>query len=291
VQPLQQVQIASQIEATVRTMSADVGHRVRKGQTLVELDCRLLRAELAEAEAELGRATAEASRAKRLVDAGLGEDRRLEMAASQEQIDRARVDRLRTQAEFCRLTSPFDGVVTARGAYPGDLARPGMSLLTVADVSRLRALIPLPERDAAPVRVGASVEVSVDAVGGNPVNAKVSRIWPTSDPTTHRTTIEIDLGAAWPSVKPGYMVRARIPTAQSGAALVMDRRALLPSKDGTTEVFAVDGGVVRRRRVRVGLESAALIEIRDGLKEGDRVVVRGAERLSDGSPVRVEELP
>lgn len=291
VQPLQQVQIASQIEATVRAVGVDVGARVRRGQTLVELDCRLLRAELAEAEAALGRSIGEASRTKRLVDAGLGEDRRLEAAASQEQIDRARVDRLRAQAEFCQLTSPFDGVVSARAVYPGDLARPGTPLLTIADLSRLRVLIPLPEREAASLRVGGSAEISVDALSGQQIEAKVSRIWPGSDPATHRTTIEVDLGAVWPSVKPGYMVRARVPTAQNDSALVMDRRALIPNTDGTAEVFVIDGGIARRRLVRLGLESGAVIEVRDGVKEGDLVVVRGAERLSDGSAVRVEELP
>lgn len=286
VQAWQHVQLASQIEGAVRAVEAEVGQRVRRDQVLVELDCRLLRAELAEAEAALARSEREAARTRKLADAGLGEQRRLEAAAAQEQIDRARVDRLRTQAGFCQLASPFTGVVIARHAYPGDLARPGTTLLTIADVSRLRVLFPLPERDAASIRVGASVPVTVDATGAI-VDGRVTRIWPVSDSTTHRTPVEVELRAAWPSVKPGYMVRARVPTAERSAVLVMDRRALLPGD--VTEVFVVDGGVARRRRVRLGVQTPSLVEIHDGLEEGHQVVIRGAERLSDGSPVRVED--
>jgi len=290
VQALQQIQIASQIEATVLAVRTDIGDRVRQGQPLVELDCRLLRAELGETEAALERSTGEAARARRLVDAGLGEERRLEAAVAQERIDRARVERLRTQVGFCQLTSPLTGVVVARSVFAGDLARPGTPLLAIVDVSRLRVRVPLPEPDAATVSIGAPAEVRVDALGGRPVAATVSRIWPGSDPATHRTTVELDLGAVWPAVRPGYLVHARIPTAQRDDVLLVDRRALLPNTNGIAEIFVIDRGVARRRSVELGLASDLMIEVHTGIEEGDLVVVRGAERLSDGTEVRLEEV-
>lgn len=210
---LQEVKLTSQIEAAIRAVHADVGDSVRARQLVIELDCRLSQSELVEAQATLGRSSAEGVRARRLVDAGLGEERRLEAATAQESIDRARAESLRTRLGFCRFTSPFAGVLTARTVYAGDLARPGSHLATIADVSKLRLIVPLPEQEAASLQVGAPVDVRIDALGDRRHEAQVSRVWPAAEPGTHRVNVEVDLGAAWPAIKPGYMARATIELA------------------------------------------------------------------------------
>lgn len=286
---LHEVKLTSQIEAAVRAVHADVGDGVRAGQLVIELDCRLSQSDLVEAQAALGRSSAEAVRARRLVDAGLGEERRLEAATAQESIDRARAESLRTRLGFCRFTSPFAGVLTVRTVYAGDLARPGSHLATIADVSKLRLMVPLPEQEAASLQVGAPVDVRVDALGDRRHEAQVSRVWPAAEPGTHRVNVEITLGAAWPAIKPGYMARASFEVRRRDGALLAPRRALLRGAEGDrAEILVVEGDVARKRLVRIGLASPDEVEIVEGLREGDQVVVRGAENLADGVRVRVE---
>lgn len=289
VMALHEVKLTSQIEASIRAVHAEIGDSIRARQLVIELDSRLLQSELAEAEATLGRSSAEAVRARRLVDSGLGEERRLEAAIAQESIDRARVESLRTRLGFCRLTSPFAGLLTARIGYPGDLARPGSHLATIADVSKLRLIVPLPEEEAAVLEAGTPVYVRIDALGDRTHDARVSRIWPTTEPGTHRVNVEVDLGAAWPAIKPGYMARATFELSRRDGALLAPRGALLRGAErDRAELFVIDRDLARKRPVRIGLGSTDEVEVIEGLAEGEQVVVRGAENLADGVRVRVE---
>lgn len=288
-----EARVTSQVEGMVRSVAAEIGASVKKGQTLADLDDRLLLARIAQAEASLELSRGELKRATELSEKGIADRKRLQAAVAQEQIDRAALEMMKVQLSMSRFASPLDGVVTEQLVYPGETVRNGTHLLTVADLGRMLVRATVPERVAARLAEGAAAILTIDASGGQELSAKVHRVHPTADPISHQTTVELDAGEAFPALKPGYLVRVRLTLSERPRALVLDRRAVPEiGADGTAQLFVVRGDESERaeaRNVRFGLVLDDWAEILSGLEEGDQVVWRGGS-LQDGAPVRVSGM-
>jgi len=283
-----QVRIASPVDGVLVAVAVRIGERVKQGQSLATLDDRLLRAELARAEAALGRSSQELIRVRELVAKGVAEDRRLEGAAAQEQMDRAVVEQVQAQLAQSRFPSPFDGIVTEQHAYPGDTLRAGSPVMTLADVTRLRVFVKVPDSLVGRVKPGASATLQSDAAGPAELPATVAEIYPAADPVSHQTTIELDAGDVFPRLKPGFLVKVRLTLAEHKQALTLDRRVVPDARSDTTvKVVIVRGDQAEIREVQLGLVLEDSVEVIKGVDEGDVVVLRGGEKLRDGDPVQV----
>lgn len=150
-----EVKIAAQSPGLLQEVSVRPGDRVARGQPLAALDDRILRADLAEAEAAFRRSSEELERVRKLAELDLAETRRVEAAIAQHAMDEAAVERLRTGLAQSGFPSPFDGVVTAQYAYPGDAVQSGSPILALADVTRLRVITKVPAAVAARLGAGA----------------------------------------------------------------------------------------------------------------------------------------
>jgi len=285
-----EVKVTSQVEGVLQTVTAEVGASVKTGQTLAELDDRLSRAGMAQAQASLKLSGEELKRATQLSEKGIADQKRLQAAVAQEQIDQANLDKLRVQLSLSQFPSPLDGIVTARLVDPGDTVRNGAHLFTVVDVGRMFVRVTVPEGEAARLKSGAAAVLTVDALGGRELPATVHHVYPSADPVSHQTTVELDAGEAFPELKPGYLVKVRLTLAERAQALTLDRGAVAEIRpDGTARLFVVGGEQADKaeaRTVRFGLILEDRVEVLSGLEEGDQVVWRG-NSLKDGAAVRV----
>lgn len=281
-----EVKIISQVEGVLTSADVAAGALVRKGQQLATLDARLLQASLEQVEAALRRSTEERARVEQLADKQLASQARLQSAVAQHQADKAAAERLRTQISFSQFPSPFNGVVTAQHLYPGDTVRPGSVLYSMADVSRIRVVVKVPENIAAHLKVGDIAIVTAEAAGGKERQATVYRLYPASDPLSHQITLELDAGAAFPELKPGYLVVVKFATALRRGALTLAREAVRedPTK-GDLKLRVVREGRVELRPVKLGLILEDKVEILNGLEEGEAVIVRGGDKLKEGAEV------
>ena len=285
---LAEVRIMSQIEGVVTAVLVRPGDRITAGQTLATLDDRLLRAELTQAEAAAQRSTDDLTRTRGLTERGIVETARLEAVVAQEAIDRAAVDRLRTQISLSRFPSPFDGVVTEQLAYPGDTVRSGSPLFGLADVSRLRIITKVPENIAARLTPGMTASVRMDDPDATELHARVSRVYPAADPVSHQTTAELDAGAVFPHLQPGFLVRLRLMLAERPGVLALGRQVVPDAMPhDTVALMVVRGGIAESRDVQLGAINETHVEVVNGLEENEVVVSRGGARLASGDPVRV----
>lgn len=282
-----EAKVAAQIDGVVRDVLVAVGDRVARDQPLAALDDRVLRADLEQADAALARSQDERERVALLAERRLTDARREQAAIAQHRIDQAAVGKLQTLLSLTRFPSPVAGVVTARLVQPGDHIQAGTHLFTIADVSRLRVFAKVPEQMALGVDHGDVARVEVEGAAGSSRRALVERVYPSSDPVSHQTIVELDLGAAYPSLRPGLQTTVVLPMEQRSGVLVLDRRAIpeVPA-DGVLDVFVIEGGRARARQVRLGLVLEEHVEITSGLAEGEAVVVRRGGRLQDGTAVR-----
>ena len=189
------------------------------------------------------------------------------------------------------IASPMDGVVSHRhvdrGAYVKTTDTP---IVTIEAMHTVKIEAPISERDLVAVRPGHRALIQVDAYAGEPFAGTVRRLAPTVDPSSRSGEVEITLANPDNRLKPGMFAKVTLLLAEREDVVVVPRDALRPDGDGTV-VFVVRDGAAHRQPVRTGLLNDTLAEIRDGLAEGDEVVLSGHNSLRDQAPVNVVQSP
>ncbi|UHQ21435.1 efflux RND transporter periplasmic adaptor subunit [Lysobacter sp. 5GHs7-4] len=280
----------------VTALRVDVGQAVSKGQVLLQLDHRTLDSELAQAEASLRQAQASLSlaqvsydrgaklAAEQLISAGNLDELRATRVQAEAQVATARAgrDAAQLRRDFAELRAPAAGVISKRLVQPGQVVSAGSELLRLIRDGRLEWRAELPEDQLAGVAVGNTVELPYS---GSTVVGRIRAVTPGVDAQTRTGTVYVDLPDPG-ALRPGVYVEGRIVTGD-GRALMVPSSAVV-QRDGHSYVFTMkDQHVVERKRVRTGQTAKGLVEIVEGLKDGDQVVAEGAGFLGDGDRVRV----
>ena len=177
-------------------------------------------------------------------------------------------------------TAPRDGIVLERAAVDGMRAMPGDALFRLADVSTVWAVIDLAERDLPLVAVGQSVAVRARGFPDRPFTGRITLIYPQIDKETRTGRVRVELANPDGTLRPGMYVEAEIETGSEAAVVAVPVSAVIDS--GARQVVILDKGEGRfePRAVMLGRRSQDLVEIREGVAEGQRVVV-GANFLID----------
>lgn len=286
---IQSAELATRTSGTITSVMAHVGSAVRAGAPLVRLDDSGVESSIAAAEAAVTVARKTHDRLRNLVRDGAATAQELDQATAQLEMAEARLREARAQREYVTLRAPFDGTITARMVDPGDLAVPGMPVLSIAGSGGVKVEADAPAALAGRVATGDRVLV-VDP-GGDSWPAVVTRKVPVIDRSSNRFRLEARFaeGAAAPPL-PGTYVRLELPGAE-GASLLVPSDALV-RQGQLTGVFTVEDGTLRLRWLRPGRVRGDAVEVLAGLEPG-AVVVRGPTAvLHDGietGTVRREE--
>jgi len=286
-EPVQTVQVRTQINAIVRAVHADRGSRVRRGEVLIELDAEGLRgqaagakAAIAAADANLALATQRLENAKRLLAAGAISPIDLKTVEAQQQVAEAQSAQARAQfatssesESRARIISPIDGIVSNRAVEPGEAVREGNVLLTVVDTRTLELRAQVGVDEALRVRPGAEVVFTLDAAPGETFRGRVTRVDPRADPGTRQVGIASSLANAQGRIVAGQFAHGRVLTGAPSPQVVVPITAVSGSGDRAS-VFVIVNDRLARRDVVLGVRDDArgLVAIRSGLAAGERVL-------------------
>lgn len=180
------------------------------------------------------------------------------------------------------LRAPIAGAVLMREGSVGQYVAPGTSVVTIVRMSPLRLQLPVPERAAAGVRIGQNISLTVEN-DSNRYTGTVSRLSPAIDPTNRTLLVEASIPNESGRLKPGSFVQASLIT-QSGDEAIFVPTSSLVVFAGIEKVFLVEDGKSVERLVRTGRRDDGRVEIVEGLKAGERVVVKPGN-LVGGTPV------
>jgi HlyD family secretion protein len=308
----QTVDVVPRAQGRLQSITVRIGDRVSKGQVLAKVEDQELREQLRQSDAsyEVARATirqreadlsfakTNLDRNKSLFDRSLlprqslddaearhqAAQAQLELAQAQLQQASSRREELRINLGNTTVYSPVTGFVAKRLVDPGAFVTQNVILLSVVDISTVRLVVNLVERDLRKVSVGAGASVSVDAYPGELFEGRVARVAPVLDPATRTAEMEIEIPNASARLKPGMYARVRLISANKENALVVPKSAVIDTQ-GRKGVYLVRNGQAVLRVVTLGLEEPDRIEVTDGLTEGDDVVSTGATSLRDGARV------
>ncbi len=210
----------------------------------------------------------------------------LKTAEAQLTAARGQYDAARTQLSYATIRSPIDGVVTDRPFYGGEMASAGTPLLTVMDTTAIVARAPVPEDQAAPLRVDSPATIAVTGIDA-PIKGRVTVVSPALDPSSTTVQVWIEVPNGDGRLRPGTSVRASVVARTVPDAIVVPAAALVTAPGGERSVMVVGADhKAHKRDVEVGVTEGDRVQVVKGLKAGETVVTTGAYGLEDGTEVR-----
>jgi RND family efflux transporter MFP subunit len=197
---------------------------------------------------------------------------------------------LRQQKAYQRVVAPFDGIVTQRNIDIGSLVQAdavnATFMFTLQQSSVIRIQVFVPQDAAVGVRPGIKAVITVPELPGRRFSGTVTRIADALRPGTRTLLAEVDIANPDGTLQPGTYAMAEILVPRAVPALLIPAGALIFNQDGQ-QVAVVQNGVAHLRRITVLRDLGTEIEVREGVKPGDRLILNPAVDLRDGDRVNV----
>lgn len=309
------VDVVPRTAGRVVSVNVKLGDRVTRGQTLARIEDQEINEQVKQAEAAF--AVAEATVRQREADVKFSQinfersqnlfqrqllprqsldDAEARQAASAAQLDLARAQLSQTSARLEELriakgntnvVSPVNGFVARRNMDPGAWASQQAPVAAVVDISSVRLVANVVEKDLRMVNSGDPARVSVDAFPGESFAGRIARVAPVLDPATRTAEIEIEVPNRDFRLKPGMYARMSV-TIESRKNTTLVPKSAVVDYDGSRGVFTMgDDNKARFHPVEVGIEDAARVEVRAGITPSDTLVTSGASALRNNDTLIV----
>ncbi|WP_437567025.1 efflux RND transporter periplasmic adaptor subunit [Sorangium sp. So ce542] len=301
VEAFEQVQLTARVAGVVEAVRFMEGDEVKAGQVLVEIDparynlaVRAARATLdrmtaTQAEAAAGLERREAEGAEGVFSKEEVASWRSRAATTAAQVAEAKiaVDQALLNLRDAYVRAPIPGKIQTRTVQTGQHVAVGTVLATLLRRDPLLLRFQIPAADAPRVRPGMEARFTVKG-DARTYAAKLTHVADAADPATRMVAATGEVqGEGKDLLRPGTFAEVTVPVGASGDAPVIPQTAVRPSERGFL-AYVVDGTAARERVLSLGLRTAdGRVEVKSGLSVGERLVVRGAEALRDGSQVRI----
>ncbi|WHH59292.1 efflux RND transporter periplasmic adaptor subunit [Petroclostridium sp. X23] len=206
-----------------------------------------------------------------------------------------RLERLEEQLDRQngKIISPIDGVVTKLDTINGQFMEAGMAIFTIADTGSLIIKVNVSEYDIGKVKVGQEAEITGNGLDNTKEHkAKVRSIASTAAKVrlgnAEETAVEVILEILNPSddIKTGFSIDAKIITRQEKEAIVIPYEAIQNGEDGKKFVYVIDEGIAKKIEIKTGVEADLFVQVEEGIKEGDKLIVNPTDKISDGTAVK-----
>ena len=288
VEAVRQSTIAAQVPARITEMHVRAGDAVKAGQVLVRLDPRTAADQLASSQAQVAAAQAQLEAARKDFDRNrrLFEKQYISTAAmdlaetqfkaaeAQAKATAAQAGVATTQSSFTTLTAPFSGIVASVNVEVGDMASPGLPVMTIYDPSELRVVAQLPESYTQNLAASRPIRIALPGTADGPryIDATRMVLLPTADPTTHTRQVRLALPANAQGLAPGMFARAAFPLTRVESSGITVPASSVVRRPEFSAVYWIDAnGRAQLRQVRLGRESGDVVEVLAGLQPGDRI--------------------
>jgi len=306
VESKRKVNLTTAFPGQITKVTAKEGDTVTRGDVLATLDDRTAIIGLQRAEAQLESAKREVALTERTLDRlvralqmgavsrQMAEDAEAAVHASRakQRVAQEEVNAARLSSERVNVTAPFDGTVTVSYAVEGLWAEPPGPLFTIVDMEQREVEVRVATEDSSRLSVGQSVTLTSDAFPEHQWNEEIVRIAPAASRDTgmaNTVSVYISLGPDAPPLRYGQQVDAQIRTASSNNAMRVPYDAVT-QRNGRTMVAVIEEGRVHFIPVRTGIESPTHIEVLEGLKPGQQIVLLRKD-IEEGARVEPVEIP
>jgi RND family efflux transporter MFP subunit len=221
-----------------------------------------------------------------------------QLSAARQQLEVAQANQKQYYAleSYSRITAPFAGVITARLADTGALIQGGTSassgagpVVRLAEVSKLRLVLPVPESAASQIHLGDPVKAHIQALNQD-FAGKVSRFSDSLDRQTRTMETEIDFANKDGRLIPGMYAEATLSLAKNANELCVPLEAVARNNNEATLLTVNQNNQIEERKIKLGFEGESYVQVLGGVAEGDRVVIGSRSQFHPGQKVQPKDV-
>jgi len=300
--PAWQAEVGSKVDGRLEKVYVQEGDRVHKGQVLAllekvdtEANLQSARGSYLDAKTNLEKAELDLQRYIKLGETG---------AVSQSVVDNYRFARNNARAKLeaaqgslssyeskaadTRIVAPNDGIIAKRYYQEGYYAKAATPVFAIADISRLKTTIHIPEGNIASVAVGNKAKVALSAYADKRVEGTITRIAPVADSPSHTFAAEVSVPNA-DNMRAGIFATVTLEALPKENVVVIPIQAIVMRDDQKTVFVPDKDGYVRRKVIDVGYMDDKVAEVKHGLEVTDNIVVEGHNKLREGSQIKLDK--
>lgn len=278
-------------ESSGRVLSIlDRGERVGRGEVMIQLDDRMIRAQYNAARTGYELAEDTFMRLEALYADSIISTQDYRSAKAQRDQAKSQLELAEKQLRDSRIEAPFAGRIEERMIRTGELVNPGQPVLRLVNSDRVRVNAGIPERYSGDIEEGNQAEIVIRSLGEHPISGQITYAGSVIDSDTRTFEVEIELENSDGRIKPDMIADVRIQRALVVNTIIIPRTAIIRDETGVYVFRSVDRNGVKVAdlvSVRSGLASGSLIQILSGIEEGDEVVVSGMRTLSGGDELNI----
>ncbi|MGD2269543.1 MAG: efflux RND transporter periplasmic adaptor subunit [Desulfobacterales bacterium] len=285
-EPWIKLQLVAEVSGKVIEKVVKEGMSVATGDIIAKIDSRDYKNAYQSAKASYELAVADLKRLQKLYREKVAPQSQLDNAMALVQNTKAAMDNAALALERCVIKAPFSGVVNRvfieKGQYL-DVAKPVAELL---QLDRIKVRVGIPESDVDAVRGLSNFTVRIDALGGKTFQAEIHFLSKTADPMARLYSLELVVNNNQEQILPDMFARVEIVKKEVFAGLAVPLYAVI-TRNNEKFVYVANDARVHRRKVDLGILDGWRVEVKEGLRPGDQVIVVGHRSVNDGDTVNV----
>lgn len=281
------VLVSPQTGGTILSLPVVAGQNVSKGQLIATLDNSILKESMEEVKNQLGLAKTLFEKQKTLWDQQIGtEVQYLSAKANKEALEK-RLVTLRAQLAMSRVVAPISGTIEIVRQKMGEMASPGMPIVQIVNLGKLKITAKVSDTYISSVRVGDPVMVKFPDINKE-IPARISVVSKMVNPLTRTFDIEAAIPNAGNELKPNQLAVININDVTKPKAIVVDENLIQKTEKGNLVYVAVEEGgkkIAKAKLITLGLSYNGQVEVVTGLQVGDQLITQGYQDLVDGQAV------
>lgn len=293
----QGIDLAVEATGVVREVNFRANDEIDQGDLLVQIDDTIERAEIVAAQSQVDVSNQALERAQTLSDRGVSSASTVQEAEAAAASANAQIERLQAVLSQKALEAPFSGTIGLPRVEVGQYVSAGTTVATLQALDTLRVDFTVPEQQLGRLQIGQTVNIATEA-GGAVSSGTITGIEPRIDPQTRLVSVRAEVDNQEGALNPGQFVRVRVEMPVENDVIALPQTAVTTSLYGDfvyvvaepeeaqeTAEGEAERFVARQVFVQTGRRNGQLVELTDGVNAGDRVVVAGQNRLSNGAPI------
>lgn len=291
VRPHEDIDLAAKSPGTVKWVGPKEGDRIKKGEKVLELDMKSVATMATEARVRYEQAKKDHERMQKLYEEQIVSKGQLDNAKTMLDTSKAALDSVGINLDDGSLESPIDGILNELNVDPGEYISPGRTVMKILNIDKVKVELPIPEKDILFFEKGQDVKITLENTAGEirEFHGTIDFVSMTADNTTRTYLIKVVVENPDHMLRPGMIVRAHLVRRQLDDAIAVPFFTIVDHEKSKAVFVVDDSSVARIKLIEYGIFQRGIVEIRDGLNVGDRLIIVGQRKLVDGETVDVTD--
>jgi len=286
IEPWVRLNVLSEVKGQVMEKLKNEGDVVEKGDEIARIDSQDYRIAYNSTRASYQASLASLNRLKKLKKLDVSTQSQLDNAKAQMENDKSAMDSAALNLKRCTIRSPITGVINRVFIDVGQYMDYSEPLVEILQMNNVKVKVGIPESDVESIRKLTDFKVTIDALEKKVFQAKKHFLSKTADDSARLYSLELTLSNLEGEILPDMFARVEIVKTEIKDSISIPLYAVI-TRNNDRMVYTVEDGKIQSKSVTLGLQEGWLVEIREGLSHGHRVVVVGQRSVSDGQKVNV----